>query len=103
MTIHSRYSDYTFDRTVAALDFEEAYSLIRSEYANNSFEDLTIGEINKIILDDVQLGYYDTGGGEDPGTHILPCYIFEGTAYSGEETTEFQSWIMAIPSSMTRG
>ena len=87
MTIHSRYSDYTFDRTVAALDFEEAYSLIRSEYANNSFEDLTIGEINKIILDDVQLGYYDTGGGEDPGTHILPCYIFEGTAYSGEETT----------------
>lgn len=101
LTLDCMYSAYTFDRTVIALDFEEAYSLIRSEYAKNSFEDLTIGEIDKIILDDVQLYYYDTGNISDPGTHILPCYIFEGTAYSGEETTEFESWIMAIPRSMT--
>ncbi len=101
LEIFARYSDYTFDRTVTALDFEEAYSLIRSEYAQNSFEDLTIGEIDKIILDDVRLVYYDTGDISDPGTHILPCYVFEGMAYSGEETTEFQSWVMAIPRSMT--
>lgn len=103
LQITSRYSGYTFDRTVAALDFEEAYSLIRSEYAKNSFEDLTIGTIDKIILDDVRLAYYDPGNEEDSGTHILPCYIFEGMAYSGEQTTEFESWVMAIPRSMTTG
>lgn len=102
--IRACYGDTVlFDRTVAALGFEEAYSLIRSQYAKNRFEDIEIGSIDKIILHDVQLVYYDTGGGEDPGTHILPCYSFEGLAYSGEQTTKFESWIMAIPGSMTVG
>ncbi len=103
LKISSRYSDYTFDRTVTALDFEEAYSLIRSEHAGSNLEEFTIGEIDKIILSDVQLVYYDTGDRQDPGTHILPCYVFEATAYSGEETTEFESWVMAIPRSITTG
>lgn len=101
LKIFARYSDYTFDRTVTALGFEEAYALIRSRYAQNSFEDLTIGAIDKIVLNDVRLAYYDTGDIENPGTHILPCYIFKGLAYSGEQTTEFESWVMAIPESMT--
>lgn len=101
LEVFARYSDYTFDRTVTALSFEEAYALIRSRYAQNSFEDLTIGAIDKIVLNDVQLAYYDTGDIENPGTHILPCYIFKGLAYSGEQTTEFESWVMAIPESMT--
>ena len=102
LSIYSIYSDYMFDTTVQTIGFEDAYSLMYSEssYVQNSYKEQLSGKIDKIILNNAQLAYYDVGR---EGTHILPCYILEGIAYSGEETTEFESWVMAIPRSMTTG
>lgn len=99
-SIYSIYSDYVFDRVAQTISFEDAYSLMlgRGKHVQNSYKEQLSGEVDKIILNNARLAYYDVGR---KGTHILPCYILEGIAYAGEETTEFQSWVMAIPQSMT--
>ena len=101
LSVDSMYSGYEPDRTVSTISFEEACALVKTKKASISYEAEVTETPDKVVIDTAKLIYFDTRDYNEGGTHILPCYVFEGLAYVGDETTKFQATVMAIPESMT--
>ena len=103
LSIDSMYSDYKLDRIVPTISFEEACAIVKTRKADISYETEIIETPDRVVIDTAELIYFDTRTYNGGGTHILPCYAFEGLAYVGDETTGFKATVMAIPRSMTTG
>lgn len=101
--IDSMYSDYKPDRTVPTVSFEKACAIVKTNKASISYEADISETPDNVVIDSAELVYFDTSTYNGGGTHVLPCYVFKGTAYVGEETTDFRATVMAVPRSMTRG
>jgi|GEM_PF-3436990 hypothetical protein len=100
LSIDSMYSGYKFDRIVPTISFEEACAIVKTRRASISYEAEVTETPDKVVIDEAELIYFDTRTYNGGGTHVLPCYAFDGLAYVGEETTKFSAMVMAVPERM---
>lgn len=99
--VSSVYSNYTFDRNIVCKSYEQVVSDAKEYAKHGSFTyDMNIikSEIETIVLNDVEIRYYDSPINQPENTHIQPCYRFSGSATDQEGNVSAAYWtIQAVP------
>ncbi len=94
--IYSIYSDYEFDRDVRCLSYEDVMEIDPLTEGQIVFDATQLkGEVEKVVIQDLKIMYYDSPVNQPELAYIQPVYQFQGLAVDSEGNSTDLYWTIA--------
>ena len=93
--VYSIYSEYEFDRKVKSLSYDEILNISPLKEGQVTYEASELsGEAEYIIIDDVEIMYYDSPVNQPSLIYIQPIYKFTGKIYDSDGNSTDYNWVV---------
>lgn len=96
--VYSIYNEYEFEQKVKSLTFDEILDISPLKEGQIIYDATKLsGEVERVVIDDLQIMYYDSPVNQPELTYILPIYKFKGKIYDVDGNfTDYYWAIQAI-------
>lgn len=93
--VYSIYSEYEFEQKVKSLSLDEILAISPLKEGQIIYDATELsGEVERVVIDDLQIMYYDSPVNQPQLTYIQPIYKFKGKIYDVDGNSTDCYWVI---------